>query len=49
MLTKLKKFYDIFVFVKFVLFYLSFVVFGYVDAGKLILMGRLFYDLNIVN
>ncbi|CAD6637890.1 XXYS1_4_G0043050.mRNA.1.CDS.1 [Saccharomyces cerevisiae] len=47
--TKPKKPHDISAFVKSASPHLSFVVLGHVDAGKSTLMGRLLYDLNIVN
>ncbi|CAI1558290.1 hypothetical protein SEUBUCD646_0K02990 [Saccharomyces eubayanus] len=47
--TKPKKPQDISAFVQSQLPHLSFVVLGHVDAGKSTLMGRLLYDLKIVN
>ncbi|CAI4034837.1 hypothetical protein SMKI_11G2890 [Saccharomyces mikatae IFO 1815] len=47
--TKPKKPQDISAFVESSLPHLSFVVLGHVDAGKSTLMGRLLYDLKIVN
>ncbi|EJS42844.1 hbs1p [Saccharomyces arboricola H-6] len=47
--TRPKNPRDVAEFIKAALPHLSFVVLGHVDAGKSTLMGRLLYDLNIVN
>lgn len=47
--TRPKKSQDVSAYIKSALPHLSFVVLGHVDAGKSTLMGRLLYDLKIVN